>query len=264
MNVDPAVDAAARAVAAGTPVDWAALWDSVRDPESRQLLKQLQIIAGVVDLIGDHGAAPDTSAPERTENTVAAESTTVWGALEIVRHVGSGSFGDVYQAYDPRLARAVAMKLLRVTARQGGRQTAAIEEGRLLARARHCKVVSVCGADHIDGRTGIWMEFVEGRTLEAIVRQNGPLGVEEASAIGLAICAALGAVHGEGLIHRDVKAQNVMRADDGRIVLMDFGAGREIDEVDRARCGRRAKLYSRYTRVCGAGTPRGRGCDHAI
>lgn len=231
MNIDPAVEAAARAVAAGTPVDWAALWDSVRDPQSRQLLKELQVIAGVVDLIGEHSPASATSAAEEGRNAVAADPTTAWGALKIVRHVGSGSFGDVYQAYDPRLARTVALKLLRAPVRQRVTQTAAIEEGRLLARVRHSNVVSVYGADHIDGRTGIWMEFVEGRTLEAIVRQNGPLGVEEASAIGVAISGALAAVHGEGLIHRDVKAQNVMRADDGRIVLMDFGTGREIDEL---------------------------------
>ncbi len=107
-----------------------------------------------------------------------------------------------------------------------------IDEGRLLARVRHPNVVTVYGADRIDGRVGLWMEFVRGRTLEAVLRDQGPFGADEATLIGLDLCRALSAVHGAGLIHRDVKAQNVMREAGGRIVLMDFGTGRE-DLSDR-------------------------------
>ena len=72
------------------------------------------------------------------------------------------------------------------------------------------------------------MEFIHGRTMEDELRARGPLGAEEASLIGVDLCRALAAVHGRGLVHRDIKAQNVMREEGGRTVLMDFGAGTEL------------------------------------
>ena len=134
----------------------------------------------------------------------------------------------MYRAWDPRLDREVALKLLRrVESGEGALGSLVIEEGRMLARIRHPNVVTVYGADRIDGRVGLWMEFVDGRTLEAVVRDDGPLGPQEAALIGLDLCRALSAVHRAGLVHRDVKAQNVMREAGGRVVLMDFGTGRE-------------------------------------
>ena len=90
------------------------------------------------------------------------------------------------------------------------------------------QVITVFGADQIDGRIGIWMELVHGRTLEALLQEHGPFSAREAASIGAELCAALAAVHRARLVHRDVKAQNVMRAAGGRLVLMDFGAGEEI------------------------------------
>ena len=82
------------------------------------------------------------------------------------------------------------------------------------------------GADVRDGRAGLWMELVDGQTLEAWLRTHGPMGRGEVSSVAIDLCRALAAVHGAGLVHGDVKAQNVMRENGGRIVLMDFGAGR--------------------------------------
>ena len=72
------------------------------------------------------------------------------------------------------------------------------------------------------------MEYINGRTMEDELRARGPLSAEEATPIGVDLCQALAAVHGRGLVHRDVKAQNVMREEGGRTVLMDFGAGTEL------------------------------------
>ena len=88
-------------------------------------------------------------------------------------------------------------------------------------------VVTVFGAERIDGRIGVWMEFIRGRTLEQLVRERGVFSAREAMLIASDLCRALSAVHKAGLLHRDLKAQNVMREDGGRIVLMDFGTGRE-------------------------------------
>jgi len=80
------------------------------------------------------------------------------------------------------------------------------------------------------------MELVRGESLEAILKTRGAFGAREASAIGQDLCAALAAVHGAGLLHRDVKAQNVVREEGGRIVLMDFGTGEELrSDVGTAR-----------------------------
>jgi serine/threonine-protein kinase len=89
-------------------------------------------------------------------------------------------------------------------------------------------VLTVYGAECINGQVGIWTEFVEGRTLEALVHERGTLNPAEVIDIGINLCRALAAVHEAGLLHRDIKAQNVMRETGGRIVLMDFGAGHDL------------------------------------
>jgi eukaryotic-like serine/threonine-protein kinase len=142
-----------------------------------------------------------------------------------------GAFGEVYRAWDTRLDREVALKLLPAN-RPASDRTACtiIHEGRLLARVRHPNVVTIYGAEQISDRIGLWMEFVRGQTLEQILDERKVVSATEAIDIGLELCRAMSAVHGAGLLHRDIKTHNVMRAEDGRIVLMDFGAGRELDD----------------------------------
>ena len=89
--------------------------------------------------------------------------------------------------------------------------------------------MTIHGAERISGRIGLWMEFVKGRTLEQVPREGKQFSAKEVNRIGLELCRAVSAVHAAGLLHRDIKAQNVMVADDGRLVLMDFGTGRELD-----------------------------------
>jgi serine/threonine-protein kinase len=104
-----------------------------------------------------------------------------------------------------------------------------VREGQLLARVRHQNVITVHGACEVNGEVGIWMEFVHGKTLEQIVRSDGPMSAQEASVVGESLCRALAAVHQAGLLHRDIKASNVMREAGGRIVVLDLGTGTEID-----------------------------------
>lgn len=152
--------------------------------------------------------------------------------------LASGTFGTVYRARDETLARDVALKILHVPAIGEGLAMDAVSEGRLLARVRHPHVVSVYGADQYDGRVGLWMELIQGRTLEDELSVRGPLPVAEVLAIGAGLAQALHAVHAAGLLHRDLKTQNVMcAARDGRVVLMDFSAGR--DQVDDGPPGAR-------------------------
>jgi hypothetical protein len=89
----------------------------------------------------------------------------------------------------------------------------------------------VHGADLHRNRVGFWMEFVQGQRLDDLVAFQGLLSAEEAATIGQELCSALAAVHDAGLVHRDVKAQNVIREPKGRVVLMDFGAGQLIADA---------------------------------
>ena len=158
--------------------------------------------------------------PEGEEETLSSTSNT-WGPLELRRTIGQGRFGTVHVAWDPSLEREVALKILR----KADQSAAVIQEARLLARVRHPNVVTVYGVDQNENAVGLWMELVEGLTLKQVLAVRGVLGAQEAALIGIDLCRAVAAVHKAGLLHRDIKVQNVMREAGGRIVLMDFGAG---------------------------------------
>src|SRR5262249_33887329 len=162
----------------------------------------------------------------------AAPAIGSWAHLELIERLGGGTFGEVYRAWDRHLEREVALKLLRAERADEDLNTSRIaNEGRLLARVRHANVVCVHRVAVHDERVGLWMELVRGITLEEQLVASGPLSASEAALIGIDVCRALASIHAAGLIHRDVKAQNVMREAGGRIVLMDLGTGREADGV---------------------------------
>jgi serine/threonine-protein kinase len=150
-----------------------------------------------------------------------------WGHLEIRAEVGRGASGTVFRAWDARLAREVALKLFTAEAGAGD----ALEEGRLLARLNHPHIVRVFGVDIHGGIAGIWMELLEGETLDAILARDGVFSAEETLFIGIDLAQALAAVHSAGLLHRDIKTRNVLCERGGRIVLMDLGAGRAVQQT---------------------------------
>ena len=160
-----------------------------------------------------------------------------WGGLILLEEIGRGSFGSVFRAHDPQLDREVALKLLRRSPVDEALASTLLHEGRTLARVRHPNVVTVYGAGEHDGQVGLWMELVQGVTLERMLAVHGPFSAGEAGLIGQDLCRALAAVHRAGLIHGDVKTQNVMREQGGRLVLMDFGAGRARSSPSAVRSG---------------------------
>ena len=149
-----------------------------------------------------------------------------FGSLEVLERIGAGSEGEVFRAYDPLLDLHVALKLRKLDS--GTLANHFLEEARRLARIRHANIVSVYGAATHEGRVGLWTELIHGTTLAELLVQHGPFPVEEVRGIGLDLCAALTAVHRHGLVHGDVKPENVMREVSGRVVLADFGATREL------------------------------------
>jgi serine/threonine-protein kinase len=220
----------AGAIADGRPVDWTATDSADLSPEVRVLLAQLQVLERVhaVHTRGSSGASSGLTTPEN--ETKPESSLPAWRHLDLLEVLGTGAFGVVYRAWDPHLAREVALKVLTRDASFGA---LVIQEASLLARVRHPNVVSIYGADRFNGEVGLWMELVRGRTLKDVIRERGTFGAREAALVGLDLTRALAAVHGAGLVHRDVKAQNVMREEGGRIVLMDFGAGIDVESEGR-------------------------------
>ena len=255
-----ALERIAAAIADGTPVDWTTVESSATDEADRALVRELRLVADLASfhatLISPAGRPPhdlhdsilhppsETSAGTEPSQTAGDPPPVGWGPLRVIEKIGRGTFGDVYRAWDPRLDRDVALKLLRRRDAQSDElDSTVIEEGRLQARVRHPGVITIHGADRIDGRVGLWMELIQGPTLEQELRERGPRSAEDAATVGIELCRALSAVHETGLVHRDVKAQNVIRDETGRLVLGDFGTGQALEEPD---ADRRASL---------AGTP---------
>src|SRR5260370_12882881 len=165
---------------------------------------------------------------EGGDSRPAAGAPTHWGPFRLIEKVGQGGFGQVYRAWDSKLEREVALKRLLPRGRDPDEDAKAVlREARAIARVRHPNVVPVYGVDRHDGRVGFWSDFVNGRTLSAIVAADGPFGAREAALIGIDLCKAVGAVHAAGLLHRDIKTGNAMRESGGRILLMDFGLTNE-------------------------------------
>lgn len=213
-------------VSDGTPVNWDR--EKGVQPGLRETLEQLSIMEKIRNV---HQPSLDATASARGETSPVKHPPapiSTWGPLRIFAKAGEGGFGEVYRAYDPTLESEVALKLLK--AADPLDRTSAdrfLSEARRLARVRHPNVITVHGADVHDGRLGIWLDFVRGKTLEALLHEHGPYGAHEAALIGIDICRALAALHAAGLVHCDVKTNNVMREEGGRILLMDFGsAGR--------------------------------------
>jgi serine/threonine-protein kinase len=224
---DQRVWSLADAVARGSHVDWTKESTEIVADERREVLLELQALERLMQV---HGAAVDPAASGAT----ASEGVRRWGSFELREQIGAGRFGSVYRAWDPNLERAVAIKLLDVA---GVDRAAYLREARHLARVRHPNVVHVYGAAEFDEIPGFWMEFIDGRTLAQLFQERGPFGIEELGVVGGVLCRALAAVHRAGLIHQDVKAQNVMREPDGRLVLMDLGAGSGIGHDRRPQSG---------------------------
>ena len=110
----------------------------------------------------------------------------------MLERIGSGAFGEVYRAWDTRLDREVALKLLPADAGASDvAHSSIIEEGRLLARVRHPNVVTIYGAERIGGRVGLWMEFVKGRTLEQALRDGRRFTAAEVTRLGVELCRAV-------------------------------------------------------------------------
>ena len=189
---------------------------------------------------------PQDAAPRRR-----ARRWTSWGHLRVLEPIGRGAFGDVYRAWDPRLDREVALKLLpadSAVAGDLGQSPSSKKAGCWRASAIPTSSPSMAPSGSAIASASGWSSSRAARS-SSCSSEGRTFTSREVVEIGIELCARCRAVHAAGLLHRDIKAQNVMLADDGRVVLMDFGTGRELDEdvgadsrarrcISRPRCCR--------------------------
>lgn len=150
------------------------------------------------------------------------------GRYRLGEVLGRGGMGTVWRAVDETLGRTVAVKELRFpTAIDEDEKrrliTRTLREAKAIARIRNNGAVTVYDVVDEDDRPWIVMELIEGKSLAEAIREDGVLTPKRAAEVGLAILDVLRSAHREGILHRDVKPSNVLIAEDGRVVLTDFG-----------------------------------------
>ncbi|MGB7462563.1 MAG: serine/threonine-protein kinase, partial [Candidatus Acidiferrum sp.] len=146
---------------------------------------------------------------------------------EIIALLGQGGMGAVYKAHDIELERLVALKIIRPELTTNPAMLRRFKQELILARQiTHRNVVRIFDLGQADGFKFITMEYLEGKDLRAVLNEKGKLPPDEAARIILQICRALEVAHGEGVVHRDLKPQNIMLDPNGRAYVMDFGIAR--------------------------------------
>ena len=158
---------------------------------------------------------------------------TALGRFTLLERIGAGGFGTVYRGWDERLERPVAVKVIEAGGRTGRR---VLREAQAAARLNHPGIVTLYELGETDGRAYLVSELVEGATLDELTR-DGALSDRDVAELGADLCEALGHAHEHGVVHRDIKPQNVIvrggdvpvAARSARAKLMDFGTASLVD-----------------------------------
>ncbi|KAB8182285.1 serine/threonine-protein kinase [Microbispora catharanthi] len=154
---------------------------------------------------------------------------------ELRTRIGRGTMGTVWRAYDRSLGREIAVKEIRQDPSLSPRQRQELRErmmreGRMAARVSHPSVATIHDVIVSDGIPWIIMELVEGRSLEQVIDEEGPLPPRLVAEIGYDLLGALRAAHAQDILHRDVKPANVLLTETGRVVLTDFGIAKALGD----------------------------------
>lgn len=149
---------------------------------------------------------------------------TLGGRYRIEKQIGIGGMAVVFRAYDPVIQRYVAVKMLKEdVARDEAAVKRFINESKAVAMLSHPNIVSIYDVSVSGEYKYIVMEYIEGITLKSYMSQKGALPLEEVIHYSRQILSALAHAHGKGIIHRDIKPQNIMLLKDGKIKVTDFG-----------------------------------------
>lgn len=151
------------------------------------------------------------------------------GRYEIIAKLGSGGMSHVYQARDTILNRIVTVKILRSELAEDKDFVRRFQvEAQAVASLSHPNIVSIYDVGQENGVPYLVMEYVEGLNLKEIIKKEGPLSPVETINLGVQVCAALAHAHEKGIIHRDIKSQNILVTPGGRVKVTDFGLARVL------------------------------------
>jgi serine/threonine protein kinase/tetratricopeptide (TPR) repeat protein len=161
----------------------------------------------------------------------ALQAESLLGArYEMLQMLGQGGMGAVYKARDLELDRLVAVKVIRPDLAGDSEILRRFKQELILARqVTHKNVVRIFDLGDAQGYKFITMEYVEGRDLKSILAERAKIAPEEAVTIVEQVCCALDAAHTEGVVHRDLKPQNIMLDNEGKVLVMDFGIARSME-----------------------------------
>src|SRR5260370_2603690 len=160
------------------------------------------------------------------------------GRYEMLSVLGQGGMGAVYKARDRELDRLIARKVIRPELATDPAILLRFKQELILSRnITHKNVVRIYDLGEADGIRFISMEYVEGEDLRTLLRRQGKFPPKEAIAVVEQVCRALDSAHSEGVIHRDLKPQNIMHDKHGRIVVMDFGLARSLGDTGMTQTG---------------------------
>jgi eukaryotic-like serine/threonine-protein kinase len=161
------------------------------------------------------------------------------GRYRLDAQIGAGGMSTVYRAFDVNLERQVAIKLLhREMSADSDQLERFRREARAVAQLSHPHIVGVIDAGEDEGRPYIVFEYVEGETLKQRINELGRLPVDESVAYAIEIARALGCAHSHGIVHRDVKPQNVLIDEEGSAKVTDFGIARSLKDDGLTADGR--------------------------
>ncbi|SFR96519.1 serine/threonine-protein kinase [Sphingomonas jatrophae] len=181
------------------------------------------------------------------------------GRYELRERIGEGAMAEVWRAHDPSIDRVLAIKLLKPELRAQPESAARfLREAKAAGALSHPAIVTIYDVGEADGFPYIAMELLEGRPLDAVLKEEGSLSIEQALAIGAQLASALSYAHLSGVVHRDIKPSNIMLGRDREsIKILDFGIARVAD-------GREAdeQLKTQYGQILG--TPRYMSPEQAI
>jgi tetratricopeptide (TPR) repeat protein/predicted Ser/Thr protein kinase len=206
------------------------LSDSPFDAQATFVDPDATIIEGMLPPLPSATPSPRPASRVQSAAPMLEAGDVLGGRYEILQMLGEGGMGAVYKAQDRELDRPVALKLIRPELASNPSILARFKQELLLSRqVTHKNVIRIFDLGDADGVKFITMEFVEGRDLRALIQEKRKFSPEEAVEIMHQVCQALEAAHSVGVIHRDLKPQNIMRDDSGRILVMDFGLARTVE-----------------------------------
>ena len=158
-----------------------------------------------------------------------------YGNVRMTARLGTGAMGAVYRGWHERFSREVAVKVLLNTHAKGSVKERFLREGQAAAKVRHDNVVQVMDAGEHNGVAYLVMELVDGFSLGRIVEEHGPLLPEMVARLGAQIALGLAAIHAKGIIHRDIKPDNILLSADKQVKITDLGLAKQTDDPDLNR-----------------------------